>query len=262
MLHDMKGRWEEFTKISKKALSKCYIFIRPHLINAKKIVSSTLKKSRELSQHRNAKSFSLPLLKSPHFPFAAVFLFFCLTCYSGWSLYNRIGTIKVLKEKVIAVETKLPLLAAIPQREKNLQTSLSKSDPLYLEHYLASMRLARLEAYSLETAKGKLSTPQATRLQFLMSPENTLHFLPGKSIKHAHKQVVEMKQDHPVEVDERDIQKILAHIEGGLIGPYAPAQHRPPMTIKKLTLKRKKDHDQNYPSYLLNLELWSWKTSQ
>ena len=71
-----------------------------------------------------------------------------------------------------------------------------------------------------------------------------------------------MKQQHPVEADERDVQRILAHIEGVSIGPYAPADHRPPMAIKKFTLKRKKVTHERFPSYLLEIELWRRETVQ
>ncbi len=197
-------------------------------------------------------SFYLP----HYFPLAAIFFCFSLSLFAAWSLFTRVNSLNVLKEKVAAIEAKRPLMESIPQRERDLQAAARKADPRYLECHLQAMRLARLEAYSLETSKENLSGLQTKRLRFLMGPENTLHFLPGKTLKSSTLQAVEMKLEHPVEVDEKDVQRILAHIEGSVIGPYAPADHRPPMAIKKFSLKRKKEADPRFPSYLFEIELW------
>ncbi len=200
-------------------------------------------------------------LSSPQLLLAVVLFCFSLAAYAGWSFFTRVQTLKIWKEKIVAVETKLPLLESIPTRESDLLLSLRTVDPLYLERRLGGLRLSRLEAYSLESAKQALTEAQAERLHFLMGHENALRFIPGKIVKGA-TQAVEMKQEHPVEVDEKDVQKILAYIEGSCIGNYAPADNRPPMTIKKFSLKRKKGTEQRFPSYLLDIELWRREAAQ
>lgn len=200
-------------------------------------------------------------LSSPQLLLAVVLFCFSLAGLAGWSFFTRVQTLKIWKEKIVAVETKLPLLESIPQRERDLLLSLRTADPLYLERRLGGLRLSRLEAYSLEAAKQQLTEIQAKRLHFLMGHENTLRFIPGK-IVNGPAQAVEMKQEHTVEVDEKDVQKILAYIEGSVIGHYAPADNRPPMTIKKFSLKRKKETQEHFPSYLLDIELWRRETAQ
>lgn len=213
-------------------------------------------RAKEAGKTTFYKRMVFPAVLNPQAQLAAVLFCFLLASYAGWSFISRVQDLLVWKEKIVAVETKLPLLESGPKREHDLLSAIQNAHPHYLEHHLGSLRLARLEAYSLEAAKDQLSEPQIDRLHFLMGKENTLRFIPGKAVKSAASQAVEMKQEHPVEVDEKDIQRILAHIEGLPIGPYAPSDHRPPMAIKKFTLKRKKDSQQRFPSYLLDIELW------
>lgn len=211
---------------------------------------------------KQLKTQSKEALGAPHIRLAILCFCFVLAAYAGWSFFVRVQTMMDWKEKVVAVEIKLPLLETAAQREKELLASLQRSDPLYLERYLSTLRLARLEAYSLEAGKTELADPQLKRLNYLMGEDNTLRFRTGKTVKGQTLQAVEMQQVHTVEVDEKDIQRILACIEGVPIGSYTPAQKRPPMAIKQFSLKRKKETQQRFPSYLLDIELWRREAMQ
>lgn len=205
--------------------------------------------------------FFQKLLHTRYILLTISFLSFLLASLAAWSFVAHVRELQQWKEKIVDAETKLPLLETLTKREKDLFLSIREADPYYLEHQVCSMRLSRLEAYSLESAKHGLNDHQMQRLRFLMSTENTLQFVIGKTTK-GNPQAQEIKQDHPVEVDETDIQRILAHIEGINVGPYAPTAHRPPMTMKKFSLKRKKETSQGFPSYLLDIELWRREASQ
>lgn len=193
---------------------------------------------------------------TPHLYLSLVALAFFLAAFAAWSLFTRLQTLTIWRNKVLSAETKLPLLEATLQREADTLSALQEADPLYFDHYLGNMRLCRLEAYTLETAKHELKEEEKRRLDFLMGPENSLHFRTGKILKGTSMQAIEMVQEHPVEVEEKDVQRILAHLEGMTIGPYTFADHRPPMAIKKLSLKRKQEPHQRYPSYLFEVEVW------
>jgi len=198
----------------------------------------------------------------PRLVLGVVLLSLLLATWASWSFISRVQTLKLWKEKIVAVESKLLLLEAIPMRQKELLSQIHNADPLYLEHQISSIRLDRLEAYSLETAKDTLSDRQKERLRFLMGEENSILFKPGKTAKGSLAGAIELKLSNPVEVDEKDVERILAHIEGMPIGGYAPADHRPPMAIKKFTLKRKKEINQRLSSYLLDMELWRREATQ
>ncbi len=202
------------------------------------------------------------IANKPHFLMGVVIFCFLLTVFSGKSFFTRIQPLLLVEKKIVAAEKTLPHLALMAKRRNTLTRDLQNANPHYLEQRLACLTLSRLEAYSLEVAKNELQEEQKTRLSFLMGSENSLHFLPGKVNKNPLFQVVEMKQAYPVEVDEKDIQRILAHIEGITIGSYAPEDDRPPMTIKKFSITRKKDTSQRFPSYLLDIELWQKEPTQ
>lgn len=197
-----------------------------------------------------------------HLFILVIFVCFLLSAWASYSFIQRVVIIKNWKEKVLFTEAKIPLLETLPLREKELAASVKNHDPFYLEHTLGNMRLSRLEAYSLESSKDSLSEVQKKRLHFLMGKENSLLFSKGKMLKGPSLTSQEIKQEHPVEVDETDIQRILAHLEGVPIGAYTPSQGRPPLTIKKFSLKRKKETSQGFPSYSLDMELWKREAAQ
>lgn len=92
------------------------------------------------------------------------------------------------------------------------------------------------------------------RLEFLTSDANSLVFSEGVVQTFPYFQETTETLVHPVEVGPKDIQNILARIEGVKIGEYAPGPFRPQLMITEFKLDKKKVNDNN-EVFLLNLKL-------
>ncbi len=178
-----------------------------------------------------------------------------LACYASYSFLQRYLRLESWKKSLHYIRAEAPQITRFKAECQELVAQIEKADGQYLQNYLSSQSFLRKERYRLISLAENhtLSPLQKERLRFLTDGQNSLQWTPGKKVKTPLWRYVEFKQTHSVEVDEEDIQKILAHIEGISIGPYCPNSGRPPMTIKQCELIR---HDER-PVFFMNLDLWS-----
>lgn len=92
------------------------------------------------------------------------------------------------------------------------------------------------------------------RLEFLTSPGNALVFSEGVVQKYPLFQETTETLVHPVEVNQKDVQKILSRVEGVSIGGNQPLPHRPQLIVLDFRLDKKKISENN-EVFLLNMKL-------
>jgi hypothetical protein len=77
------------------------------------------------------------------------------------------------------------------------------------------------------------------RLQFLKEGSNRLTFAEEQIRTNESFREIEEQQQHPVEMNEEDLKKLLCLIEGITIWPYGPKEGRPQLIIKDFKLSKK-----------------------
>lgn len=153
-------------------------------------------------------------------------------------------------------------LALIKEKKQALNLAVRHhfrdADHFYIDKYLESQMFLEPEIEQLEKIiqdKNFADDEQIlNRLEFLTEEGNALVFSEGVVQTFPLFQEVAETLVHPIEVNGKDIQKILASIEGVKMGEFAPGPNRPQLTITEFKLDKKNVNDEN-EVYLLNLKL-------
>jgi hypothetical protein len=127
----------------------------------------------------------------------------------------------------------------IQRRQHSFMCALAGADPLYIDKHLESLIFLESEVKKLETQMTDTNDAVAKRLYFLKEGENRL-LLSEEKIRSKDKmrEVVE-KMQHPVEIHEEDLKKLLCLVEGVTIWPYGPKEGRPQLLFQDFHLIRK-----------------------
>jgi hypothetical protein len=129
----------------------------------------------------------------------------------------------------------------IQRKESSLLASLKNPDPHYLDKNVETLTFLLPEVKKLETIQ--LENPEeesiGKRLQFLKEGGNRLTFAEEQIRSNELFRELEEKQQHPVEMNEEDLKKLLCLIEGVTIWPYGPKEGRPQLIIKDFRLSKK-----------------------
>lgn len=118
-------------------------------------------------------------------------------------------------------------------------------DPYYLETYLENLHFLKEEKQMLQDIKTHPAFANKEKLKqrfdFFQKGKNKLKFLEQKVEKTNFLQEAVLHQIHPVELEEKDLMKLLSSFEQRVIGSYFPDKDSPQFMIKKMTLKKKRD---------------------
>lgn len=159
---------------------------------------------------------------------AALFIFFEKTNFQ--ELEERF-TAAARKEK-IALERKA--------RKERFLERYSQADPYFLDQQIESFPLLQAEKEKLESLLHHPAFPESEalkeRLRFLSN--NGLAFTEGNIRTSAQMKEVDEKQRHPVQMDEKDLQKILSLLEDVPVESHLPSNKGPQILIKELRIKK------------------------
>ena len=152
--------------------------------------------------------------------------------------------------------------AAIKERKQALNLAVRQhfreADHFYIDKHLETLTFLEPEIEQLQKIVQDKNFADderiRKRLEFLTSDANSLVFSEGVVQTFPYFQETTETLVHPVEVGPKDIQNILARIEGVKIGDYAPGPFRPQLIITEFKLDKKQINDNN-EVYLLNLKL-------
>lgn len=123
------------------------------------------------------------------------------------------------------------------------------ADHFYIDKNLETLTFLEPE---IESLKKIVNNPNFSgddmvmkRLELLTSPSNKMLFSEGSVVQYPHFQETVSSLVHPVQVNELDLQNILARIEGVDIGVFSEQPNRPQMIILDFNLDKKVVADKN-----------------
>jgi len=159
----------------------------------------------------------------------------CLVFYYS----TRVQQFCILEERIETLHEKKQQVDQIQRRQHSFMSTLSGADPLYIDKHLESLIFLESEIKKLETQITDTNELAAKRLSFLKEGENRLLLVEEKiRTKNKMREVVE-KMQHPIEIHEEDLKKLLCLIEGVTIWPYGPKEGRPQLLFHDFHLIRK-----------------------
>ncbi len=146
-----------------------------------------------------------------------------------------------LEEEIDRVQARKIQAQEIQYKESALLSSLKNPDPHYLEKNIETLTFLLPEMKKLETIQLENPDEQqaSKRLQFLKGGNNRLVFSEEQIRSNDVFREIEEMQQHPVEMNEEDLKKLLCLIEGITIWPYGPKEKRPQLIIKDFRLSKK-----------------------
>ncbi len=178
-------------------------------------------------------------------------LFFCLFHFS-----SGLQKINQLQEEMERIHTKVLHSQEMQRKQSSLLASLKNPDPHYLDKNIETLTFLLPDMKKLET--NLLENPHdeqsAMRLQFLKNGANSLIFSEEGIRTNDIFREIEEKQQHPVEMNEEDLKKLLCFIEGVTIWPYGPKEGRPQLIVTDFRLSKKEIAPQE-KVYVVSMQL-------
>lgn len=147
----------------------------------------------------------------------------------------------ILSEKIEILHEKKQHADQIRKRQHSFASTLSQADSQYIDKHLETLTFLESEVKKLETKTTDVPGNEswAKRLAFLKEGSNRLLFVEEKRrSKDKLCETIE-KLEHPVEIHEEDLKKLLCLIEGVTIWPYGPKEGRPQLLFQDFRLARK-----------------------
>ncbi len=186
------------------------------------------------------------------------FLLILIPLPSFYFLFNYSLTLDrliALDEQLENIHARKNQVEAVQKREHSALSSLAQSDPFYIDKHLETLIFLEPEIKKIESlfADTQVDETIQKRLHFL---KNTNRFLLAEDKIRSKEKLREVfeKQQQPVEIDEEDLKKLLALIEGVTIWPYGPKEGRPQIIIQDFSLSKKQHRAQDHV-FVVNMNL-------
>jgi hypothetical protein len=146
-----------------------------------------------------------------------------------------------LEEEMERIHARTVMAQEIERKEISLLASLKNPDPHYLDKNVETLTFLLPELKKLEVilAENPEDEHSQRRLHFLKEGGNRLVFSEEQIRTNEIFREIEEKQQHPIEMNEEDLKKLLCLIEGITIWPYGPKEGRPQLIIKDFRLSKK-----------------------
>lgn len=159
------------------------------------------------------------------------------------------------------LENSLKLLEAKQQKQSSNTIICSKYNqcsPDYLDKNLESLSFLSTEKERLQKISDNIhfnnDAYTKNRLSFLNSSQNKISFIESSIQQNKYLKETLVTMAHPVEIDEYDLQHILANIEGVAIGEFTPPNNIPHYIITDFSLSKRPQQD-NTEVFVLNMQL-------
>ena len=200
------------------------------------------------------KTLSLPLTRPVVWILLALLPFpFLFSLFQFISTFQRLGE---LEEEMDRIHIRVLGAQEMERKERSFLEALRHPNPHYLGEHIETLTFLLPEVKKLETIllENPYDEQLARRLQFLKEGGNALLFSEESTRTNALLSEVEEKQQHPVEMNEEDLKKLLCLIEGVTIWPYGPKEGRPQFIIKDFQLFKKAISSQE-KVYVVSMQL-------
>jgi len=174
-------------------------------------------------------------------PFFYAILLIPFLCSGGY-LLNRHAYLEGLASQFLETARKGKSALERKTRKERFIMRYSKADPYFLDKQIEALSFLQKEQGAIESmvhhpALSNKKTLQE-RLEFLKSKENRLSFVEENIRTSPKVKETEEKQRHPVQMDETDLQKLLALIEDIPIGLNAPQPNMPQLLVRDIKIKK------------------------
>jgi hypothetical protein len=169
---------------------------------------------------------------------------------------SKLQTLNAFEEAVITAHKKARIIEERKEKNSRILSEIKKSDPFYIDTHLEKLSFLEDEARRVQALSmhQKDNSILQRRLDFLRSGENKIIFTEGARHQEKGFQEVEEKMQHPLEMNEDDLKKLLVLIEGVTINSYSPKQGRPQLVITDFDLtKHRSPSDEEV--YVVDLKL-------
>ena len=162
------------------------------------------------------------------------------TLLSLWILQIKKQDLKMTQIKVEELHKKAIEIGRKNKINEAIFSQIKESDPKYLQKELETLPLLESEFKRLETilVHHKENPTLNQRLTFLKSRQNQFTFKEVQRRTGEDFQEVELTLDHSVEVDDEDLKKTLASLEGIPLSSYPTKQGRPQILIREFDLTK------------------------
>jgi hypothetical protein len=161
--------------------------------------------------------------------------FFCLILF----FYMRLEELNTFEGRMEQAHKKAIIQKIHKEKENVFLTKIKNVDHFYIDKHLETLAFLEHEVKRLQASAYDSDDMSKKRLAFLKEGSNRLLFSEEKIRHNETVQETEEKQQHPVEMNEEDLKKLLSLIEGTAIGPYLPKSNRPQLIIKNFELSKK-----------------------
>lgn len=164
--------------------------------------------------------------------------------------------LKTLDEKMEILHARKEQSEAVQKRQHSVLTSLVQSDLFYIDKHIETLTFLEPEIKKMETlfTENAIDDSVQKRLHFLKNGPNRLVFAEDKIRSKDKIREVTERQQHPVEMSEEDLRKLLCLVEGVTIWPYGPREGRPQLIIQDFHLLKKRV-DAQEPVFVVNMNL-------
>jgi hypothetical protein len=171
--------------------------------------------------------------------------------YLIFSFFSSMAELNEIKLAIDQLQLKEQRLLNRGLSEENFISKMKNADHFYIDKNLESLIFLESETTQLEFQTDPVFKK---RLHFLTGGENKLLFAEEGIRRCDIFQEVEERLQHPVEIDEEDLKKILCFIEEIPISPFSPPTNAPQLIIKNFELV-KKSIGTDQEIYVVNLKL-------
>lgn len=175
-----------------------------------------------------------------------------------FGLMSKLNSVSDLEESVNDMQQMALLREKKQAVNMAVRNHYRDADHFYIDKHLETLTFLEPEVEGLQKLLNNKNLVAddviRKRLEILTGPGNSLAFTEGVVQSTPVFQETTETLVHPVEINEADLQKILAKIEGMDIGPFKPSPNRPQLIILEFKLDRKNITEKN-EVYTLNLKL-------
>ncbi len=174
------------------------------------------------------------------------------------SFWQKSSELELVDERIERIQSKAVIRDTKQAINMAVIEHYRKSDNFYIDKYLEKLQFLEPEVEGLQriinNKKFADDEEARKRYEFLVGPNNALMYSEGAVLRYPLFREIVETQVRPVEVDKRDIQRILSLIEGVPIGGNTVPPNHPQLIILEFRLDKKTVSEDN-EVYLLNTRL-------
>lgn len=174
-------------------------------------------------------------------------------------IWSRISALDELESKMIATQEQAYNKEKRQSVNRTLRAHFKEADHFYIDKNLETLLFLEPEIETLQKITSAKNFPDdemiKKRLEFLSGPANHLNFTEGVVASFGTFQETTETLTHPLEVNLKDLHKILARVEGVSVGDEIAPPGRPQLIILDFRLDKKKTGEEKNEVFLLNMKL-------